>query len=59
MKTVKICLLGLPWKAGGFHCWGHEFDPWLGSYDPTYFSVKKPKHKTETYCKKKKKSIKL
>ena len=31
MKTVKICLLGLPWKAGGFHCWGHEFDPWLGS----------------------------
>ena len=24
-----------------------EFDPWLGSYDPTCLTVKKPKHKTK------------
>ena len=25
-----------------------EFNPWLGSYDPTCLTVKKPKHETKT-----------
>lgn len=35
------------WLRFAFQCWGCRFSCWLGSWDPTRFEAKRPKHTTE------------
>ena len=50
--SAKTRALGLPcWSSGWdftFQCRGCGFNPWSGSYNPTYLTTKRPTHKTET-----------